>query len=106
MKETVQCQVVYMERPGVTRKAVVPVEESAIRAKCWREIACIKAAVYLEVPFSTLTERAKYGFRPEDKARLFGKLAADGGDSAPAGDAGDSIQRSGRPTETREEETK
>ena len=77
MVDTVECQVSVMIRPGETRKAVVPVEESAIRSKCWREIACIKAAVLLEVPFSTLTEKAKYGFRPEDKARLFGKKEGD-----------------------------
>lgn len=79
MVDTVECQVSVMIRPGETRKAVVPVEESAIRERCWREIACIKAAVYLEVSFAELLEKAKYGFRPEDKARLFGKGAAEQG---------------------------
>ena len=102
MQGTVECQVVYMERPGVTRRTVVPVEESAIRARCWHEIACIKAAVYLEVPFSTLLEKAKYGFRPEDKARLFGKAAgepATGNRQQATGDGGTDCHGPGGPSQ-------
>ena len=57
---------------GRTRTQIVPVEESCFEREksCWKTIACIKAAVLLELPFAWLLERAKYGLRPEDKARL------------------------------------
>ena len=75
--ETVECQVVVWDR-GRTRSEVVPLEEQAIRKKCWREIAAIKAAVLLEMPFQEVLEKARYGFRREDKERLFGKVQKEG----------------------------
>ena len=111
------------------RKTLVPVEEQCFEPGkvCWKDIACIKAAVVLELPFTWLMDKAKYGLRPEDRERLremYGRSgetdsstppaapprmtdAGDGedgwpGDPAPTEDGG---QGSGRPTETREEET-
>ena len=49
---------------------MVPVEEEYFRKECWRPIACIKAAVILELPFTQLLNSAKFGLRAEDKQRL------------------------------------
>lgn len=77
--ETVECQVSLMIRPGETRAQIVTVEEEAIRKKCWKPIACIRAAVLMELPFTLLLDKARFGFRKDDKERLFGKTAGDGG---------------------------
>lgn len=60
---------------GQTREEVVPVEEICFdpQKSCWRVIACIKAAVLMELPFTWLVEHARYGLRPEDKDRLRGQ---------------------------------
>ena len=54
------------------RKTVVPVEEQCFEPGkvCWKPIACIKAAVVLELPFTWMIEKAKFGLRQEDKIRL------------------------------------
>lgn len=70
--QTVECRVVIFDR-GRDRETVVPVEEDAIHAKCWRPIAALKAAVYLDMPFQDVLERGRYGFHKADKERLFGK---------------------------------
>ena len=80
LMETVECQVTIWDR-GQARKEIVDVEVEAIRARCWRPIAAIKAAVLLELPFTEIMARAKFGFRREDKERLFGK-AQEKGESA------------------------
>lgn len=72
--QTVECLVQIFDR-GRTRQEIVPVEEEAIRKKCWRPIAAVKAAALMGVPFQDVLERGKFGFRPADKARLFGRAA-------------------------------
>ena len=67
--ETVDVMVQVFDR-GEVRRTVVPVEEECFEKACWKSIANIKAAVILEVPFTLLERAAKYGLRPEDKARL------------------------------------
>ena len=70
--ETVDVLVQVFDR-GQTRKTVVPVTAECFSKRCWREIAALKAAVLLELPFAWVSEHAKYGLRPEDRARLIGK---------------------------------
>ena len=57
---------------GQTRTQIVPVETSCFEPgkSCWKTVACVKAAVLLELPFAWLLERAKYGMKPEDLERL------------------------------------
>ena len=81
MSATVDCLVQIWDR-GQTRKEVVSVEEEAIRKQCWRPVAAIKAAALLGLPFQDVLERARYGFRPEDKARLFRKTEGGKTDSS------------------------
>lgn len=61
---------------GQTRRAVVSVEEVCFEKDCWKPIACLRAATELDVPFTTIMRVAKFGLRPEDKKRVFGKDAA------------------------------
>lgn len=68
--ETVDVLVKVWDR-GQNRQAIVPVEVEAILTSCWRPIAAIKAAVELEMPFTTVMEKARFGFRKEDIARIF-----------------------------------
>lgn len=51
--ETVDVLVQVFDR-GQTREQVVPVEEICFdpQKSCWRVIACIKAAVLMELPFT------------------------------------------------------
>lgn len=67
--ETVDVLVRCFDR-GQRRETVVPVEEECFRKECWRPIACIRAAVILELPFTQLMNSARYGLRAEDKLRL------------------------------------
>lgn len=69
MEETVSVLVRVFDR-GRNREAVVDVPESAFRTGCWKTIASLMAAVALELPFTDVERLAKYGLRPEDKARL------------------------------------
>lgn len=61
---------------GQHRRAEVKVSAADIRAKCWRTLACTQAAVLLGMPFTDVAAKAKFGFRPEDKERYFGKKEA------------------------------
>jgi hypothetical protein len=68
----VDCLVEIWDR-GQTRQEIVPVEIKAIRKKCWRPIAAMKAAALMGLPFQDVLARAHFGFHEEDKARLFCK---------------------------------
>ena len=71
MTETVEVLVKIFDR-GETKQVTVPVEVECFDPArlCWKSIANIKAAALLELPFTTLERAARYGLRPEDKARL------------------------------------
>lgn len=90
MTETVEVQVTVFDR-GETKRPVVPVPVSAFdpASMCWKTTAALAAAVELGISFTAVERAARYGIRPEDRARL----------REIYGDRG-----SGRPTETREEE--
>ena len=57
---------------GELKRVVVPVEEQCFEPGhvCWKAIANIRAAVILELPFTTLERCAKHGLKPEDRERL------------------------------------
>lgn len=59
-----------LERPGLTREATVQVREEAFRSPNWRALAALFAANALELPFTFVAERARYGLRPEDRDKL------------------------------------
>lgn len=69
--ETVPVLVQVFDR-GRQRQEIVPVEVGAFRQHCWRQIASLKAAVLMELPFSDVERLAKFGLREADKLRLFG----------------------------------
>lgn len=56
---------------GQRREAIVEVSEECFHKRCWKPIACIKAAVELGLPFTQLERSARFGLRPKDKERLF-----------------------------------
>lgn len=81
---------------GEVKRVVVPVEDECFAPEqiCWKTVACIKAAVVLELPFTMMIEmQIKYGLRPEDKDRLREMYGGqDGGDGRrPLTEAGEQI---------------
>lgn len=69
--EKVNVLVRVLERPGLTREATVQVEETAFASpKGWRALAALFASNALELPFTFVAERAKYGLLPTDAERL------------------------------------
>lgn len=88
--ETVEVLVRVFDR-GQLREEIVQVETECFRPGhlCWKSIAALKAAVLLELPFVQVERSAKYGMRPESKARLqelFG--GEDGAHCAPLQETG------------------
>ena len=67
--DDVEVEVSVWDR-GAHRKAVVTVPVSAFVTRCWRTVAALAAAVYLELPFAELEGKCKFGLRPADKERL------------------------------------
>ena len=69
--ETVEVLVQVFDR-GQTKEVTVPVEAECFDPErlCWRSIANIKAAALLGLPFTVMERAARYGLRPDDKARL------------------------------------
>ena len=59
-----------MERPGLTREATVQVPVSSFMTRSWRALAALFAANALELPFTFVAERARFGLRPADRERL------------------------------------
>ena len=57
---------------GRTRREIVQIEEAAFEPghECWKPLAALAAAVVMELPFYLVERLAKFGLRPEDKARL------------------------------------
>lgn len=55
---------------GQKRIAIVTVPASTFATRCWRTVAALAAAVALEMPFSDLEGRCKFGLRPADRDRL------------------------------------
>lgn len=55
---------------GQTRLTIVTVPASAFATRCWRTIAALAAAVYLELPFAEIEGKCKFGLRPADRDRL------------------------------------
>jgi hypothetical protein len=69
---------------GQIRREVVQVEEVCFTPGhlCWKPIAAMTAAVAMELSFVTVEKNARYGLRPEDRARLremYGGSRGDGG---------------------------
>lgn len=83
--EKVNVLVRVFERPGLTREATVQVSEEAFRSPNWRALAALFAANALELPFTFVAERAKFGLLPTDKERLREKYGRkdDGAHCAP-----------------------
>lgn len=85
--ETVEVLVQVFDR-GQLRKEIVQVETECFRPghMCWKSIAALKAAVLLDMPFVQVERSAKYGMRPEAKARLWELFGGSGetDSSAPA----------------------
>lgn len=83
--EQVDVLVRVLERPGLTREATVQVREEAFRSPNWRALAALFAANALELPFTFVAERARFGLRQEDRERLREKYGGkdDGAHCAP-----------------------
>lgn len=67
--DEVEVQVTVWDR-GQNRQAVVKVPVSSFVTRCWRTVAALAAAVYLELPFAELEGKCKFGLRPADRERL------------------------------------
>ena len=69
--ESVDVLVQVFDR-GENKQAVVQVPMSAFIPghMCWKPVAALAAAVELGISFTAVERAAKYGIRPEDKARL------------------------------------
>lgn len=70
MMEQVDVLVRVLERPGLTREATVQVSEEVFRTQNWRDLAALFAANALELPFTFVAARARFGLRPADRERL------------------------------------
>lgn len=69
--DDVEVQVTVWDR-GQTRQTIVTVPVSAFETQCWRTVAALAAAVYLELPFQEIEGKCKFGLRPADRERLAG----------------------------------